>query len=78
MKLGAFIAQLQEIQEETPDLDVMISRDAEGNKIKDYEGWTTGHYSGELDEYWTEDDFEEVEDEDEEPLTVNTLVLYPY
>lgn len=75
MTVAELIAQLQELE---PTLTVMVSSDAEGNEIKDMEGWSTMYFSEEDESFFDEADYKQYVEEEDQLNYEEVLIIYPF
>lgn len=65
---------IEDLQQLDPTMEVLMSKDEEGNRITNFSGWATGYWDDEGGEFTEEDDKEEWLDPVPED---NSVVLFP-
>ena len=70
------VYELKAILADVPDdYTVILATDDEGNDFKELDGYSNGHYDDH--EYTDEGEIDAMADEDEEPVVINSIALWP-
>lgn len=74
MKISEMIKNLQEFMAEYGDLDCWYARDDEGNGYQEVYYDPSLHYVNEYDDVFTQEDYDEADEDDREDLTPICIV----